>query len=616
MNKVSLALIAKIDQLYKSVSDGDNSFISYTALPTTYTSNNFVFLGSEGNGVNANAAVHNQWEFSHLTGVIPKVKLLWDSKVEHIWQVYKEVIDNALIAERQLSQAQEKALKDACEIRDTAGENYSKYQTDYFAKQLEINNLVIERNHDASTDREMEINIVLEFKNNELKQIEQNWIAHGKKETYENAIATISNLERNSISKWKYDIGTKLADHNKQSDPGTGNDFYPTYCVPSDFYREQGSGWAEITLNKSEVDTLYQYAKDGLFKDFHSILSNQYSELEIEKLSAKIAFITITRDWFDPRFLDSGLWKLPEYLKLLSDGGTPPKGELPAFIDKLIFIKDVDVELKQNSQVNKKTIEEHQKSKAPIMAGPLFLKIPTEISYNNVKKLKMQKKFNAVNAAQYTKFVDSYNKRVVQNPKLVKTMQKDRSVSAVTTLSARPVYVNVATKSVAPQARFVKSPQVLAMSVNKVQPISVARINPNIAGQISRQYGFKGTVRTDRPLNEIITITFMHGKNKSVRRTTKTDKNGNYSINLLPAPYYVEIKHPGFERYFRPIKYANKQGIVKLNINLKSTVAEEQPTDKVEQEIEGSYDGFILVGFVCRKFDKCPNPDEAVENWI
>lgn len=143
-----------------------------------------------------------------------------------------------------------------------------------------------------------------------------------------------------------------------------GGDFHPTLLSPSSFL-DEGAGWQTFTFEKrasqrsssserSSSETAGgggfrigafaiggrgSHASGGGSSDF-SFQSQGFS------LTMSYTMPTIERGaGFDRSFLQSQMIRLPDGMAPISDGGSPPKGQLTALPTRALFVRDVVMEI-------------------------------------------------------------------------------------------------------------------------------------------------------------------------------------------------------------------------------------------------------------------------------
>lgn len=76
----------------------------------------------------------------------------------------------------------------------------------------------------------------------------------------------------------------------------------------------------------------------------------EYATLTDLSISFEVAQIPLVRPWFDPTFLESRAWRFGDQaleMTQLSDGGSPPTGQLIGYPTSVIFVRKVCVTSKE-----------------------------------------------------------------------------------------------------------------------------------------------------------------------------------------------------------------------------------------------------------------------------
>ena len=152
----------------------------------------------------------------------------------------------------------------------------------------------------------------------------------------------------------------------------SGSDFLYTALVPGDFVDSAGwstfsfdigkdNSYAKSTFNNSGYQAQAGTSFLGIFGGGGSARGSQ-SRTEYNSsfdasnfnLQFSICQIPIVRPWFKDAYLLSKCWRFnqtnPDYKNLLvSDGGSPPKGYMPAYPTAVVFIKNLYLKIDKSS---------------------------------------------------------------------------------------------------------------------------------------------------------------------------------------------------------------------------------------------------------------------------
>jgi hypothetical protein len=205
---------------------------------------------------------------------------------------------------------------------------------------------------------------------NRVKGALTDWVTNGYKNDYEQIAAFIDQVMQRDMSMLKEQYRDDLA-KAKLTGLASGSDFYYSSLVPGNFIRS--SGWTEYGFSASDYNqhsnSSYRYDRSstsggGGFLWFggggsaSSSSSESTSNIRFDSehfgLKFKIAQVPIVRPWLKTAFLMSKSWRFdqnnPEaQSEMVSDGGSPAKGLIPAYPTSIVFIKDLELSLGKSS---------------------------------------------------------------------------------------------------------------------------------------------------------------------------------------------------------------------------------------------------------------------------
>jgi hypothetical protein len=223
-----------------------------------------------------------------------------------------------------------------------------------------------------------------------VRAAENDWISNGYRDEYDRINAAIAAVEGRSFAllkqRYKEDFFRSLL-----TNPSSGANFQYTAPTPSDFARA-GSGWSQFSFASGDYKSDYKFTKSstsgagGLSFGLFSIggsggVTKTKTEGQVNSdnfsLTFQMARVPIYRPGFNLGFIKSGFWRFDqqnaEYKStLLSDGGKPPEGLMPAITTDCIFVKDLRFNF---GEFNSKAENESNKAsgKAGVSYGPFFL---------------------------------------------------------------------------------------------------------------------------------------------------------------------------------------------------------------------------------------------------
>lgn len=198
---------------------------------------------------------------------------------------------------------------------------------------------------------------------NKVKAAMADWVTSGYKNDYEKMSAFIDQVMQRDMALLKQQYRDDL-DKARLTGLASGSDFYFTSLVPGNFM--QASGWTEFGFTSSDFNTSsnsnYSFSRSstkaaggflGIFGGGGSASNASGRQESHVKFSSehfnmgfKIVQVPIVRPWFKTSFLVSKLWRFdqnnPEAKSdMVSDGGKPAKGLIPAYPTSMICIKDL-----------------------------------------------------------------------------------------------------------------------------------------------------------------------------------------------------------------------------------------------------------------------------------
>lgn len=294
--------------------------------------------------------------------------------------------------------------------------------------------------------------------------------------------------------------------------------------IPYDFM-ENESGWNSMRIEKAELDSLHQEAKNSNENLPAEILSIDYDESIIEAVEFDYSFVHLKRNWFNKNFMVSDLFEWNEPKKI-SDGQTISNDfRLPAFPKTMMLIKNLKIILDPtitNDAVNNPN--------QLIYFGPLIMKQQLFVNKNNNQKFL----------------------KAITN---VKTIKSDQ----LNTLTRKTV---IAETTKASTADFVAKPT--------VQPVTeTAKINPNVAFNNKINMSVLNSVRNLRPVTNVVTPQPAQPV-KPVQPVTPVTPIKIPGI-FVPIKFPVQTPPAGANVQFRVFDKINNDPVYKCAISIKGT---------------------------------------------
>ncbi|MFT4230493.1 MAG: hypothetical protein QM602_09405 [Microbacterium sp.] len=197
---------------------------------------------------------------------------------------------------------------------------------------------------------------------NKVKAAMSDWVSNGYKNEYEQISAFIDQVMQRDMALLKQQYRDDL-DKARLTGLASGSDFYYTSVVPGNFIT--AGGWTGFSYDATDFtrhrDSDYSYSSSstragggflGIFGGGGSSSaggeshSNMRFDSDSVSMSFRIAQVPIVRPWFKTAYLMSKLWRFdqgnPEAKgQVVSDGGAPAKGLIPAYPTSLVCVRDL-----------------------------------------------------------------------------------------------------------------------------------------------------------------------------------------------------------------------------------------------------------------------------------
>ena len=224
------------------------------------------------------------------------------------------------------------------------------------------------------------------------------WLTNGYQKDYEEIAAYLNQVQQRDLSLLKQEYEDNMA-KAELTGVSSGSTFYYTALVPGDF--ANSTAWTKFTFNIGDVSTYAstQYNASGWSASAgasylgifgaegtatSTSTSSQFNDsmsLDSFDLSFEIAQIPIVRSWLPEAFITSKTWRFDQSdpdvkNKVVSDGGSPPTGTIPAYPTTAIFIRNLQLGIRQDSAAGQwidKQTASSQSGGGYAAFGPFFL---------------------------------------------------------------------------------------------------------------------------------------------------------------------------------------------------------------------------------------------------
>ncbi len=296
----------------------------------------------------AGATAHAQ--FALLVNELPDGPLWQPDGQRWLWDVYGDVLRTAILKESPLSPEQQRRYDDAFAVLYVAGPDdvpgptpavvaYERYRDAFLAASMEYNNRKGEAEISADTAvkeawarDEPSVKATLD-------KAALSWTTLGHRLAVEAARRALNDLSSNSPQAvWSgflklYDPSLPEIFLRTSLD---GMLYAPTTYVPTDV---ADVPWPSITVT---ADDLRAYA-DKAPAELKERLGGS-DDAGVERVTFEYSYVTVNRSWFTPQLFNSQAWRFPDPGHVLSDGGSPPKGECTAYVTGLVLARNITVQ--------------------------------------------------------------------------------------------------------------------------------------------------------------------------------------------------------------------------------------------------------------------------------
>jgi hypothetical protein len=388
----SLAIMAKIEQLYRNVVDGDDAYLAFIPIALPFDGEELRLAVDSPAGPEAARALAAAAEFAVLANYVPSVAPIWSQDGRVLWDVYREVLTRAKVAAPALSEAEAERLaaaqgllRDAETGEATAAyQRYLDLQEAYLQARERFTSakLTAENSDDAVVAAEW--HATQERLQVDVDRALEEWRTRGGKAAIEDALATVARLSGLNLE-------TRFADAIDRLDraertglaAGTGT-FFDTAYLPRGMFAP-GAVWTKLVLDASEIESLTAAARETA-PDLEEIAGTD-DDFQIRRLSVEIGRAEVLRPWFDQELITSRAWRWRNDAEPLSDGSDPPDGSMPAYVTAMIFARNLEVELKPRSRSNRALVAGLQVGRPMVLGNIVLQQVASTEDATRVERL-------------------------------------------------------------------------------------------------------------------------------------------------------------------------------------------------------------------------------------
>ena len=346
---VQLALMSKA----KKVFGADDTFLSFPVSPLPHTKRQLDFLAQQDADA-LRQSLQNLQAFSILVNLIPSDEAWLPTETRFLWDVYEQVLKEAQFASSTRTAEEEAAYQQALNYLRVVGEGgapeesahvkaYRQYKDAYLVAQQKY--LAAKSTAECATDpveQQRWRDVDEPAQRAELDALQAQWIIAGNKNEVEAAQSKVVNLGARSPAQTWTEWNSRF---NREIDTLTGaaDNFtvFPTLFSPSNALEE--GAWKPFKLSEEEVKVLLNEAPAELRQRYAA----DSAASSVASVTFEFSSAAILRPWFASEALRARFWRFVDPSNVLSDGGTPAKGECPAYVTAIVFARKVTVEQKR-----------------------------------------------------------------------------------------------------------------------------------------------------------------------------------------------------------------------------------------------------------------------------
>lgn len=373
-----------------------------------------------------------------------------------------------------------------------------------------------------------------------------------------------------------------IMENSKKTGLQSLESYHDINFVPYDFMSND-NGWTKLSLNKKELDSLYETVQQEKNDFPEEIIAIEYDEKNILGVELEFSIVSMQRNWFALSPILSSFFKWKE-VKSISDGVTiSNEFILPAFTKKMILIKNLKINI--DPSINS---DEVSNINQLIHFGPIIMKNQLFINaQSNVKFVKAIKNKETLKSNN----IKYYKAKANLTPIKINTPLRTAPVRASVkpTPNARTIARPVRAKPANPAKPIITSinPAILASTIriNPVlfQPATVLTINNNLATIV---VNINDSVTKEAVYKSEISII---GTNNSYFKEIESDKEGAIDFKLPIGNYKIKIVKDGYSILEEELKVENKNTISKEYLLSPESV---------------NYDSYFLIGMICEILPK------------
>lgn len=393
MASASLAIMAKIEQLYRTVIDADDAYLAFIPIALPFDGEELRLAGADSSaGPEAVRALAAAAEFAVLANYVPSVAPIWSQDGRVLWDVYREVLTRAKVAAPVLSEAEAGRLAAAQGLlRDeetgeptAAYELYLDLQEAYLQARERFTSAKLTAENSDDADIAAEWHATQERLQVDVDRALEEWRSRGGKAAIEEALATVARLSSLNLQTRFADAIDRLDRAERTGLAAGSGTFFDTAYLPRGMFAPEAA-WTKLVLDASEVASLTAAARDTA-PELEEITGAD-DDFEIRRLSVEIGRAEVLRPWFDRDLITSRAWRWRGDGQPLSDGSDPPDGSMPAYVTAMIFVRNLEVELEPRSRANRALVAGLQVGRPMVLGNIVLQQVASTVDAARVERL-------------------------------------------------------------------------------------------------------------------------------------------------------------------------------------------------------------------------------------
>jgi len=399
----------------------------------------------------------------------------------------------------------------------------------------------------------------------------------GFKKEVETAFAKINKMDEFDAFLSNLISSRNIMDASQKTGIQSMESYHDINFVPYDFM-SGSNGWLSLSVDKKELDVLYEAAQteQSIFQD--ELLSFDYDEQMILGIELEFSIVTMQRNWFSLASLVSDFFKWNEPMTI-SDGQTISNAFLlSAYPKRMILIKNLKINLDPNvKQAEVSNLDQI------IYFGPIVMKNQLFVNAgNNTRFIKAIRNKDVLASANVKYFrtkaaaADPVSAPVAATAPAAAPLMGTIRTSPVMTASIRTRVIDHRT----PQwNHLVFNPGLFhPVVINPLPVISLATVVLAVKDSVSGAGIYKSEIS-------------IMGVNNKYFKEIESDQEGTTNVELPVGNYTINIQKDGYKILEEPLNIENLNTLSKNYSLIPESV---------------TYDSFFLIGMICEKLPKIP----------